>query len=227
MRSRGVESRARAAVRSGCHTGMREMRIPGVHVGKIVSGTKFRLLSAAFVILCGVCTAGSAPILGQSTSAKYEVKAEYLYNFAKFVEWPANAFPSDNSPIIVCVFGKDPFSGDLETTVLGKTLGGRPFETRHTRRFEELHLCQMVFVSSGEARHIPKILTAVKSAPVLLVGDSRNFAEEGGEIGFVLQDGKVHFVVNVDAVERAHLKVSSKLLSLARIVHDPGANKEN
>ena len=204
-----------------CH-----LAFPAIHERRAAKRAGVHFLFA-ILILCGVCAAKPQRIFGQRASAEYEVKAAYLYNFAKFVEWPAKAFPSDKSPIVLCVFGKDPFSGELETTVLGKTMEGRAFETRHTNRVEELHVCQMVFVSDGEAKHIAEILAVVKDAPVLLVGESPKFAEDGGEIGFVLQDGKVHFAVNVDAVERAHLRVSSKLLSLAKIVHDDGTDKEN
>ncbi|HEV2289899.1 MAG TPA: YfiR family protein [Candidatus Acidoferrales bacterium] len=193
---------------------------------KVAGACKISVLCMV-AIVCGIGMAGTQPVLGQSKTEDYEVKAEDLYNFAEFTEWPPNTFPDKKSPIAVCVFGKDPFSGDLETTVLGKNKQGRSFETRHTNRVNGLRGCQMVFVDRTEAKHLPEILEAVKSAPVLLVGDRADFVEKGGEIAFVTEDGKVHFIVNVDAVERAHLKISSKLLLLAKIVHDEATRKEN
>ncbi|MFZ0414563.1 MAG: YfiR family protein [Candidatus Acidiferrales bacterium] len=186
------------------------------------------LLFSVLIIFCGIVCGGAQRSDGQiNTTAEYKVKAAFLYNFAKFIEWPPQTFPGGNSPIILCVYGSDPFRGELEATVLGKKIDGRGFETRHMNRIEELRVCHMVFVSEAEAKRAPEILAALKDAPLLVVGESQGFAAEGGEIQFVLEDGKVHFLVNTDAVGRAHLKVSSKLLSLAQIVRDGVGGKEN
>ncbi len=153
--------------------------------------------------------------------SEYQVEAAFLYNFARFVEWPQNAFSGPRQPLGVCVFGHDPFGPALEDSLLGKSIGKHPLMVGHANQLQDLTGCQVVFVGGFERARIPDLIHHLQGRPVLLVGESEGFAESGGTIQFTIEDHHVHFLINPDAAERAGLKVSSKLLALAKIVRDP------
>jgi len=173
------------------------------------------------------CFGGCAPaVRSQSTATiEYDLKLAFLFNFAKFVEWPPDAFPNDKAPITLCVFGTDPFGRSLDEIVQGKTASNREFAIRRTMKPEDLRSCQMIFIGDAERGRLAEVFDSLKRSSVLVVGESDGFAERGGCIQFYLEDNKVRFAINVDAVQRARLTVSSKLLALARIVHDEGHPK--
>lgn len=154
---------------------------------------------------------------------EYQVKAAFLYNFAKFVEWPAA--PAGPSPdrLALCIIGQDPFGDVLDQLTKGKTVNGRELVVRRLTGSEEAQGCQMVFIAASERRRIPAILEGLRRADVLTVGETESFAQLGGVINFVRQGDRVHFEINLDAAERAGLRISSKLLSLAKIVRDPAS----
>jgi len=160
----------------------------------------------------------------QSVS-EYQVKAAFLYNFAKFVEWPPNLFNDPRDPFVLCVAGDDPFGNLLDGIVLGKTANGHPLAVRRLRREREARSCQILFVSSSERNRLRPVLKSLRGASVLTVGETDGFAQEGGMINLTLEDNRVHFEINVAAAERAGLKISSKLLSLARVVRQERSNR--
>ena len=161
------------------------------------------------------------PLLGQSGAvSEYQVKASFLYNFAKFVEWPPSAFPDANTPIAICIFGDDPFGTTLDDLIRGKTIDSRTLAIRRIHKPEDSKGCQVLFVSLSEDKRLSEIFASLKDSSVLTIGDTDEFADRGGAIQFLLEDAKVHFSINVDAIQRAHLTVSAKLLALAKIVHD-------
>jgi hypothetical protein len=163
---------------------------------------------------------------GQSSGiSEYEVKASFLYNFAKFVDWPPSAFSDGKAPIALCIFGDDPFGTVLDDMVRGKTINDRQLVTRRVPKPEDLRLCQVVFVNDKENKRLSEIRASLKGSSTLVIGDSDNFADRGGTIQFFLEDSKVHFAINVDALQRAHLSISAKLLALAKIVHDANRPK--
>ncbi|MGA2879303.1 MAG: YfiR family protein [Bryobacteraceae bacterium] len=149
---------------------------------------------------------------------EYQVKAAFLYNFAKFVEWPAQAFKTSQDPIVVCVLGQNPFGNALEEVIRGKSIEGRAFALRQVADAEEASVCQILFISSSEGKHFRALYPNLKPAGVLTVGETQGFAANGGVINFKLDGGHVHFEINVGAAEQAQLQISSKLLSLAQIV---------
>jgi len=149
---------------------------------------------------------------------EYQVKAAFLYNFAKFVEWPAPAFKTAQDPIFVCVLGQNPFGKALEEVIRAKSIEGRPVVFRQVTGAEEADACQILFVSSTEGKHFRSLYANLKPAGILTVGETQGFAANGGVINFKLDGGHVRFEINVDAAERAQLHISSKLLSLAQIV---------
>jgi hypothetical protein len=148
---------------------------------------------------------------------EYAVKAAFLYNFAKFVEWPDDGFANPASPLVLCVLGEDPF-GDALRSLSGKTVNGRPLAIRHASTLGELERCHLLFVCSSEKSILPKILGETKDRSILTVGDMEGFARDGGIINMVKEENRVGIEINLEAARRSRLKISSKLLALAKIV---------
>ena len=161
------------------------------------------------------------------TPVEYQVKAAFLFNFAKFIEWPDKAFQAEKGPISVCVFRYDPFGSALDEIIHGKAIGDRLVQAKRITELGELKACQIVFVSAREEKRLQEILNGVKGTSALVVGESEDFAARGGGIQFFVEANKLRFAVNVDAMQRAQLKVSSKLLALAKIMHDQEQAKGN
>lgn len=188
--------------------------------------------AAAQARLVVVVAAGAAGVLWLAAGAgalrgaaprplEYEVKAAFLFNFAKFVEWPPDSF-REPAALAICVFGEDPFGAVLDRTVAGEKLGDRPLQVRRTDRLSDLRSCQIAFIGDSERERVPEILASLRGANVLTVGESDRFAEQGGMVRFFLEANRVRFEINLDAVERTPLAVSSKLLRVARVVRPEG-----
>ena len=153
-----------------------------------------------------------------ATSTEYQVKGAYLFNFAKFVEWPAGTFRTPNSPLVICVLGSNPFGSDLEGSIAGKTVGGRRLEISHLPRGLDARSCQIVFIASSERGQVREILQQLTGTSALTVADTSGFTDEGGMINFVWEGDRVRFEANVDAAEHAHLRLSARLLTVAKLV---------
>jgi hypothetical protein len=151
---------------------------------------------------------------------EYDLKAAFLFNFAKFIEWPAGSFTSPQSVFTICVLGRDPFGHVLDDNLQGKMIKDRPIAVRRLKDKTEARNCQMVFVSSSESAQLAEVLESVRGTSVLLVGDTNGFAAAGGTIELTLEGNRVRFTINTDAAGRAGLIFSSKLLVLAKLVHD-------
>ncbi len=150
-----------------------------------------------------------------SKAGEYSVKFAFLYNFSKFVEWPASKLPKDDSPFIFGIVGDDPFGEDLEKPILSKPLNGHPVRVQHVQSDGEMRQCNVLFISTSEKKRIGAILAAVRGASVLTVSDTERFCKQGGIINFRIPENKVRFEINSAAAEKEHLKLSSKLLSVA------------
>lgn len=151
---------------------------------------------------------------------EYEVKAAFLYNFARFVAWPDSAFADKESPLVIGVMEPDPFGAVLDRTIFDKRAQGRRIEVRRFKRLEDVQGCHMLFVSPSSYLQWPALLAHLGTAPVLTVGEGDGFCESGGIINFVLQQNHVRFEINPDAANRADLAISSRLLKLAQLVKD-------
>jgi hypothetical protein len=175
------------------------------------------------------CTSTACAQAGDaSDSSEYLIKAGFIYNFAKFVEWPSAAFPQPDSPIVIGILGTDPFGGVLDHLVEDKKIGQRGFVVRRYKwgkDLKDLKDCKILFVSVSEKAHTDEIVQLVKGLPVLTIGETPGFAERGGVIRFTLEDNRVRFEVNVEAAHRADLNISSRLLTLAKIIPQPAAGR--
>ncbi len=158
-----------------------------------------------------------------SGSLEYQVKAALIYNFAKFVDWPADAVAGD--ALVVGVLGQDPFGPALEA-LQRKTVKDRPIRVKRFATLDALERCHILFVSSSEKDNLLEILAAISGDSVLTVSEMESFAEVGGIIRLVTRRAKVRFQINVAAGESSGLQISSQLLRLAEIVdgHDVGGN---
>jgi len=163
-------------------------------------------------------TTGMLSIPVQAQANEYQVKAAFLFNFVKFVEWPADAFAYDGAPLVIGVVGSDPFGGALDQTVSGKSVNGHQLAVRRLKLGEDLRGCHILFISSSERKNLAQIFGSLKGAAVLTVGDIGPFNQQGGIINFIMEASKVRFEINVSTADQARLKISSKLLSLAKAV---------
>jgi hypothetical protein len=150
---------------------------------------------------------------------EYEVKAAFLFNFTRFVDWPPS---SGSSPFCIGIAGDDPFGDALEEVVKGRFAGGHAIVVKHIKPGEESAACEIVFVSGADARKMRAALGRLQHAAVLTVGEGPDFCHSGGVIAFQVEENKVRLEINPEAAQRARLQISSKLLSLATLVRDTG-----
>jgi hypothetical protein len=174
---------------------------------------------AGAVLMAALSIGGARLAWAQSSaSSEYQVKAAFLFHFAQFVDWPPESFQGAGSPLTYCTVGGDPFRGALDSSLSGKTIEGRPVRVMHFKEATEIRGCQILFVGAADKKFVSGTLTSLNRSPVLTVGESAQFAQEGGMIGFLLEDNKVRFDINLEAAEGAKLKISARLLALARTV---------
>lgn len=169
---------------------------------------------ALSVLLGGVVTAGS----GEPPPNEYEVKAAFLYNFAKFVEWPADGHRGPPDGFVITILGDDPFGTIIDEALQGKTVDSRKVVVRRARRAEDVESSQILFICDSEGDELSRVLKRVEGAAILTVGEMDRFAERGGVIRFRMDKSRVRLEINPSAAERARLRISSELLKLARIV---------
>ena len=164
----------------------------------------------------GTIIARPVPPLTAAALDEYQVKAAYLYNFAKFVEWPADAFASPTAPMVIGVYGIDPFGPTLDNLLRDKKVAGRSFQVRRSTRIQELRNSHILFV--GEGQDAPSaLIRTLAGASVLTVGQSPDFLRDGGIVLFQIEDGRVVFSIDSAAAAKAHLSISSQLLRLSRL----------
>lgn len=150
--------------------------------------------------------------------SEYEIKAGFLFNFTRFVEWPPDAFADPRSPIVLGVVGNSPVAALLSETAAGKIVNGRAVIVRRFREGEELRSCHIVFVSSSEEKHVLQILERLKGSQALTVGETAKFAQAGGMINFLVEGNKVRLEINLDAAATARVKISAKVIAVAQLV---------
>lgn len=189
-----------------------------IHAGRAGQGRGWqRLAGAAGHLLLAALLAAAAGLPEKSQKpTEYELKAAFLYTFAQFTEWPPEAFADPSTPLVFGIAGADPFGSILEETVKRELVHGRPVVVRRFTRGEDLRSCHVLFVSASERRQLPQILADLKGASVLTVSEIDRFRYFGGIVTFIMEGPKVRFEINLKAAENARLKISSKLLKLAK-----------
>ena len=171
--------------------------------------TRILCLSLLWLLAVGVGHAQESP------PTEYQLKAAFLLNFAKFVEWPPKVFAEATSPMVLGILGENPFGDVLERTIRDKTINSRPLVIKEFRSAAEATNCHLLFIGASEKARLPEIVAGLRGACVLTVGETDRFTEAGGMINFVRQGNKTRFQINEVAAKGVGLKISSKLLSLA------------
>lgn len=167
------------------------------------------------VAILSLATAAEGAALGE-----YEVKAAFLYNFGKFVEWPKQSAQAKESSFVIGVLGANPFDGVLDRLSAGGVVQGKPVTVKRFKTLRDLDRCHVLYISRSESGSLPEIVKTLNTAPVLTVGDFEGFLRNGGAVSMFLEERKVRFAVNLKATSRAGLEVSSKLLRLASSVEE-------
>lgn len=176
-----------------------------------------------FLSLCtlgGLLATASTAVGQREVPLEYEVKAAFLYNFARFVEWPDEAFESGEDPFLIGVLGDNPFDDALNDAVRDKVIDDRPVRVLYAQRIEDLPNVHLLYISESETGQPYSVAGRLQDGPVLTVSDVPHFTREGGMIRFFIRDRRVAFEINIDAAERAGLRVSSRLLNVAQIYRE-------
>jgi hypothetical protein len=180
-------------------------------------------LWALALSLCFAAARGDPVPADGKPSLESKVKAAFLFNFGKFIEWPEKAFRDAQDPFVFGIVGEDTFGEALESALKDKTIGGRKTAIKRFKSIEDVEPCQILFVSPSLEDGLAKVIERMRGKPVALVGEREGFAKKGGLFRFFLQDGSVRFEVNPEAARRAGLKVSAKLIQIAVVVKDEEA----
>jgi hypothetical protein len=186
--------------------------------GKTIGGPRKRCcvgIRAGILLLLAAVFAGHAQGADEIDLLEYKVKMAFLYNFAKFVEWPATAFKTHDSPLVIGILGDTRLPPDLEQAVKGRTVNGRQVIIHRSKSIEDLLEAHVLFISYSEQADYGRIMRMLNGRGVLTVGESPEFLRQGGVINFVLRDNKVRFEIDRAAAEREGLRISSQLLKLA------------
>ena len=146
------------------------------------------------------------------------MKAAYIFNFTRFVDWPPDAFSDDKAPIVIGILGEDPVIDLLGATASGKTVNGRTVSVRQLKQGQNLRACNILFISASEDRYAPRIREQLKGSYVLTVGNANNSSLDSNIIDFVKEDNKVRLQINLEGASAARLTISSKIIAVSRIV---------
>ena len=169
------------------------------------------------LILGAALLGASLPAQAQiSSSEEYRLKLAFLYNFGKFVEWPADSFPSERAPINICIMGRDPFDSELERQVATRSLNGHPVAIRTLGHNDAVIGCHIIFLPASSDGFLPRVLKRLDGSAIT-VGESSGFAARGGTVNFVIEGITLRFEVNLSASQRTRCRISSRVLALAKI----------
>jgi hypothetical protein len=160
------------------------------------------------------------PALAVAQVPEYEVKAEFLERFTRFVEWPAGSTVQDaTTPFVIGVYGTNPFGSYLAKVARDRRIKGKPIEVRVVSSPDEAERCELLFVPGAAQRHLPAILARTADRPILTVSESPGAAEQGVLVNFYTAEDNLRFEINDAAVRRSRLEFSSRLLKLARVLN--------
>jgi hypothetical protein len=177
-------------------------------------------IRSIFILLAAIVSA--APIRAQAFKES-DLKAVFLYHLAQFVDWPPEAFPAAETPLVIGILGADPFGKALDEVAQNEMVKNRKLIVHRFRTVDEVKLCHILFVSQSEGPRLDQVLAALKGRNILLVGDTDGFAQRGGAVRFLTEKNKIRLRINTDSVKAAGLTISSKLLRAAELVTDKEA----
>jgi YfiR/HmsC-like len=152
------------------------------------------------------------------TPTEYQLKAAFIYNFARFVEWPSLTGADASPPMVIGILGEDPFGRDIDDAIEGKAANGRRLVVKRFSSLKQFTPCSILFVSASQGNNLKQIFAAAAGAGALTVGETDGFAEAGGVIHYTMREGRIRLIINRAAAERAGLRISAKLLSLAKVI---------
>jgi hypothetical protein len=184
-------------------------------VRRALGAGRFVAAVVTVVVLAGEWTAAQAVLVA-------ELQAAFLYNFARFVEWPADVMPA-GAPLVLCVVNDGPVADALERTIRGRNVEGHDLIVRRIKTDEPLPTCHVLHLGGFDLKRSLDVIATVRDEGVFTVSDAARFAQAGGFVELFLQDGRMQIAVNVDALQRARVKLSSRVLGLAKIVRDAPA----
>ena len=176
-----------------------------------------RRAAGLLLATCAILGTASSRTARAQSLTEYEIKAAFIYNFAKFVQWPSTAFAQPQSPLTMCLIGKDVFGAALDT-IEHKLAQGHELQVRRQVRLEDLKTCHILFVAESERNRLAPIFRAAAGVDVLTISDLDRFAEAGGMIGLYNVDNQVQFAINLEVARSTSLQINSQLLKLAKIV---------
>lgn len=180
--------------------------------------TSFSKKAATCWLIIALSLSSSGWVLPtQSPRSEYQLKAVFLFNFAQFVEWPHQAFPQPQSPLVIGIFGEDPFHDLLDEIVKGEVVNGHPLIVKRYTNIEEAPACHILFINIADQDKLKQVLATVKGRSTLTVSDRPEFIRLGGMIRLLTERNRIRFAINPEASKAAGLTISSKLLNLAEI----------
>ncbi len=171
-----------------------------------------------FLLIIGFTMCVPCTYAEESEFSEYEIKAGFIYNFAKFVEWPGEISRDDKKALTLCISGTNPFGNSI-ATISNKTIQSRRLEVRTLGKNRDFKGCNLVFINSSEKELLPQLFEALGNSPVLTIGDGKGFAQNGVMINLVMEENKVRFEINTGSARRARISISSKLLKLAKTIY--------
>jgi hypothetical protein len=186
----------------------------GIPRGRVPANRRALPWLTALVIV-GILFGVSGLPAQKSKPQEYEVKATYLYNFARFVQWPSSSAAAKSDSFAICVLGEDPFGRALDTIVAGESIDGKAALAKRVSKPQDAVSCRVLYISSSEDSRLKEVLAALDKSGVLTVSDIPQFSRRGGMIQFVLDGDNVRFEVNRTIAENAGLTLSSELLKVA------------
>ena len=169
-------------------------------------------------ILSAALSTPPAVISAETSLTEYQVKALFLLNFTKYIDWPEAAFSGTNSPVTIGLYGGGKLLEIVKQTAVDRTVNGRQIVVQSMEKGSPPGKCQVLFISDSEKKLTDEILEKMKGLPILTVGETDQFLDQGGVINFVKKEAKIRLEINLDAARQANLQISSKLLNVADLV---------
>lgn len=178
-----------------------------------------RPLRVLLTLLAMLATVAQPAVSGNlPASREYQLKAAFLYNFTKFIEWPPQSFSGASAPIVIGVLGDSPLGSELMQVVRGRNVNGRSIVIKRVETAIEAKLTHLLFVGADEDGRFIELESVIRDSPVVTIGESPSFARAGGTINFVREDDQIRFEINMDSAEHAGLRISAHLQKLAKLI---------